>query len=216
MRPGLALLLVLAVAPVCADGVFKWEDEHGVVHYGDRVPAEDAKRERYILNDHGVAVETLSRELSPAERAIRRGMAEEAARIEAERQRQLEYDRILLATYLSVEDIVQLRDERLTTLAGQLRVNEHYVKTLREQLLRMEERAKRYNYPFDPESDLPPLPEKVAENLLDTANGLAQREEDISRIRREQARISTAFEADIRRFRSLKSKPESLAEVPAN
>lgn len=33
------------MSPLAADKVYKWTDEHGNVHYGDRPPAESARRE---------------------------------------------------------------------------------------------------------------------------------------------------------------------------
>src|ERR1044072_5368396 len=61
--------------------LYKWVDENGIVHYGDSVPAEYSNRERQVLNEQGVPIKTLQKELTPDE------MAAELRRIEQESER---------------------------------------------------------------------------------------------------------------------------------
>lgn len=44
--PGVLLIgsLALAWPAACAGDIYRWVDEHGRVHYGDRAPANDAER----------------------------------------------------------------------------------------------------------------------------------------------------------------------------
>jgi hypothetical protein len=132
-----------------------------------------------------------------------RRIEQESARAQAA-ARASERDRILLLSYIDVREIEMLRDQRIGTLDGLLKVNDHYVATLRSQLLGLEERAHEYNYPFDPASTLPQLPEELAQELLDTVNQLERREAESHRIRTEQAQIQAQFDADIARFKELK------------
>jgi hypothetical protein len=196
--------------------LYKWVDENGIVHYGDHVPAEYSKAERQVLNEQGVPIKTLQKELTPEE------MAAELRRIEGESAkskamaRANERDRILLLSYLNVGEIEMLRDQRISTLEGQLKVNEHYVGSLRNQLIELELRAKDYNYPFDPDSTLPQLPDELAQNLLDTVDQLGRREAESQRIREEQAEIQAQFDADIARFRELKPDADSDATAASH
>ena len=43
MRAPLALILLLVIANASADPIYKWVDEHGITHYGDRPLAANAK-----------------------------------------------------------------------------------------------------------------------------------------------------------------------------
>ena len=57
----LALLLLPLATTAGADDqkTFRWIDKEGVIHYGDKIPAEFAEMEKQILNEHGVTVDTL-------------------------------------------------------------------------------------------------------------------------------------------------------------
>src|SRR4030095_8823016 len=102
---------------------------------------------------------------------------------------------------------------RIGTLDGQLKVIEHYVGSLRSRLLQLEGKASEYNYPFDPNSTLPQLPDDLAQELLDTVDQLSRREEETQHIRQEQAEIKAQFDADIERFKEL--KPETADDGAA-
>ena len=137
-------------------------------------------------------------------------MAAELRRIEQESERTQaaerasQRDHILLLSYGDVHEIELLRDQRIATLEGQLKVNEHYVGSIRGHLLDLEAKAKNYNYPYDPGSSLPQLPDELAQELLVTVNQLSRREQETQRIREEQAEIKAQFDSDIERFRQLK------------
>ena len=188
--------------------LYKWVDENGIVHYGDHVPAEYSKGERQVLNAQGVPVKTLQKELTPAEMAAElRRIEQESERAQAA-ERATQRDHILLLSYIDVQEIELLRDQRIGTLDGQLRVIEHYVGSLRSRLLELEGKASEYNYPFDPDSTLPQLPDDLAQELLDTVDQLSRREEETQHIREEQAQIKAQFDADIERFKQLKPEPQ--------
>ena len=96
--------------------LYLWVDAEGLVHYSDHVPPIYADQDREILNGHGVAVRLVEGTATEAELAERARLAalDEAA-AEAEQAR-ANHDRVLLNTYLSVEEIERLRDQRLNLL----------------------------------------------------------------------------------------------------
>jgi hypothetical protein len=199
-----------------SEKLYKWVDENGIVHYGDHVPVEYSKSERQVLNSQGVPVKTLQKELTPEEMAAElRRIEQESERTQAA-ERASQRDHILLLSYIDVHEIELLRDQRIATLEGQLRVNEHYVGSIRSHLLDLETKAKAYNYPYDPASTLPQLPDGLAQELLVAVNQLSSRENESQRIRQEQAQIKAQFDADIERFKELKpegQEPDSAAAV---
>src|ERR1700692_2741641 len=85
---------------------YRWVDDKGVVHYGDRIPAQDTQKERTILNREGVEVGKLDAQKSGAQ------IAEQAHR-DQEQARLAQHDSFLLTTYTSAKDIEELRDARL-------------------------------------------------------------------------------------------------------
>lgn len=177
--------------------VYRWVDNDGVVHYGDRVPPQYAQKETTVLNGQGVVVGELSAEKSPAELA-------EAARAQQELQLQKQRDTFLLTTYSSVQDIEQLRDERIGQLKGQLLASEQYIATLHERLLALQARAMLYK-PYNPVPGAGRLPDDLAEQLVRTLNEMRTQHNALAARDQQEAAIRTQFQADIDRYRELRS-----------
>ena len=121
--------------------VYRYTDANGVVRYSDSIPPELASRDRDILNDQGVRVGFEEGEITEEEQAeIARlvAIAETEQRAKEETARR---DNILLETYLSVDDIEDLRDRRLELLESQIKVTELYLNNLRKRLLTLQEEA---------------------------------------------------------------------------
>lgn len=205
-RAQIVLLAGAAVAASAASGqqrLYRWVDEDGNVHYGDRVPPEYSKRDREVLNEQGVSVGREDGELTAEERAARERERSEAAAEEAARREVAQRDRMLLETYLSVADIEDLRDRRLELLDSQIQVTELYLSDLRKRLANLEAEAERYA-PRSDADDARPLPESLAAELEQTRASIDSYEQQIERTRAEQARLRAQFEDDIERFRELK------------
>jgi hypothetical protein len=183
--------------------LYRWVDDQGVVHYGDRVPPEYADRDRDLLNTQGVAVGSEEGVLTEEERA-------EIARLEAaeqaDRQARVENarrDQVLLDTYLSVGDIEALRDRRLELLAAQIKVTEQYLSNLRKRLTRLQREASGYR-PYSDDDDAAEVPEGLALELSRTIASINLYERTLMRSRAEQNQLTAAFARDIERFRELK------------
>jgi hypothetical protein len=191
-------LLLLAVS-IAADAqqLYRWVDENGVVHYGDRVPPEYAKVRRDILNDQAVRVGTLE-----AEKTVEQLEAEaiEAQRIEDESRR----DQVLLTTYLSIEEIEQLRDRRLELIDAQIRVTNLYLSNLRDRLKKLQREAEAFS-PYNPDPDAPAIDEKLARELTTTLESILLYEKTLDKSRDEQDLLVAKFDSDIDRFKELKA-----------
>ncbi|MDH3646630.1 MAG: DUF4124 domain-containing protein [Gammaproteobacteria bacterium] len=203
-------LLCLSL-PAAADDLYKWVDKNGVTHYGDAIPAEASTQERHVLNRHGVTVKVLDRQKTIAEL---NAMAAAAARMEQEKsaeQMQAERDRVLLDTYLSAREIEMLRDRRVLAIEARLGVTRHYLENLRAEWDELEVEVAEYNFPYDANSELPALPEELAERIVFTENAMAEHMSSLRELRTQQSKIRSRFERDISRFKLLKE--QELASV---
>lgn len=215
MRTTLIFCCLLTLgAPAVAENLYKWVDENGVVHYGDAVPAEASRNERHVLNSQGVTVKVLDRQ-----KTIEELNAMAAAAAELERQRHLEKeqaerDRVLMDTYLSAREIEMLRDRRILAIEARVGVTRHYLENLRLEWDELEAEAAKYNFPYNPDSDLPPLPEELAEHIVFTENAMAEHMNSLSDLRRQQSALRDRFEADLARFRMLKEQREMASATP--
>lgn len=204
-QPKLVLIACLAAlaATAHAQQLYRWVDKDGVVHYGDRIPPEYAGTARDVINEHGVAVQSDPGLLSEEQRAEQarieaRAAAERQAREEAARR-----DRMLLATYLSVRDIENVRDQRLELLESQITVTEQYLANLRQRLAGLHREASAYA-PHSERENAPPMPANLSLEISRTEASIELYEDQVERTRTEQQTLRTSFERDIERFKELK------------
>ncbi len=194
------LILALPLAAIAGDAkVFRWIDEDGVIHYGDSIPARYAELPKQVLNEHGVAVEELDGKKTPEQI--------EAERIENEKRVAVELrkraDQALLATYLSVDEILMHRDRRVELFQAQSRVTELYLSNLSRRMENIRQDAARYS-PYSEDSDAPIIPDDLAEDLRKTKDTIERHERNLKKFLADEQLIIARFAGDISRFKVLK------------
>jgi hypothetical protein len=182
------------------EAFYRCRDARGQQHLGQSIPPACMDRDVDILDDSGRVIRTMPGRASLEAEVRRKAEAEQAQRAgEAAQHR----DRTLLATYLSVADIERLRDQRLELLEQQSEVTRQYIVNLRERAGRLMQEAARFR-PYSDKSNAPALPENLAEEIVNTVNGLQVYEQELAKNTGEQARVQQEFGDDIARFRELK------------
>jgi len=205
-RPKLgATVLLLALLPAAGRlaaeqkdlQTYRWVDEKGVVHYGDRVPPQYASQERSILNRQGVETGRVEAQKTPEQLAL------EAVR-NAELLKQQQHDYFLLTTYTSTNDIEQLRDLRLGQIRAQRAAAEQYVHGLHERLMSLQTRAMLFK-PYSARPEARRMPDDLAEDLVRTLNEMQTQRSALKTKLQEEASLRSEFQADIDRFKLLRS-----------
>jgi hypothetical protein len=176
--------------------LYKWVDEQGMTHYGDTVPPEYATKEQHVLNSRGIEMEHLEAQKSAEQLA-----AEDQAKLDAEQR--AKRDKNLLNTYVSVQEIEHLRDQRLTLVSDQIKVTGQFLDVLNGKLKKLRATSMVYR-PYSADPKAPPMPDQVAEDLVRVANDIHTQEENLREKRSEEATMSRQFESDIARFKELK------------
>ena len=179
--------------------LYRWIDEDGVVHYGDSIPAKYAEVERQVVNEHGITVDVLQAKKTEEE------LAEEARleelRMEAELQRRR--DQALLATYLTIDEIIMHRDRRIELFQAQARVTELYLRNLQRRMDSLMEEASKYS-PYSDDPDAPIIDPSLAEDIATTKDTIARHEENLRKFHTDEQNIVARFDGDIDRFKKLK------------
>ena len=208
-RIGLTLTLIIAVAAADAatppgshsSAVFyRCKDVRGQTHYGDSMPPECQGQDTEVVNSRGTVVNVIEGTATSAARAAQKE-AEQAQ--QKERESAELRDKMLIETYLSVQDIERLRDQRLDLLEAQLRVSEQHLAGLKDREARLTQQVARFK-PYSDKPNAPPLPDHLAEDLVNTVNGMAVDRESIEDKKAEQVQVKKRFESDIKRFKELK------------
>jgi hypothetical protein len=186
--------------PASREAFYRCKDGRGQTHYGDSLPPACAGFDTEVLNDKGMTLRVIEGDQTRAAR-LEREAAE--AKVRKDREQKLQRDRNLIETYLTVEDIVRLRDQRLDLLVAQYRVTEQNIANLRERQGRLEGQIARFK-PYSDKPNAPPLPDHLAEEMVNTVRSMHVYKESLASNRKEQADIKTSFDADIKRFKELK------------
>lgn len=182
------------------EAFYRCKDAAGQTHYGDSKPVACDGYDTEVLNDRGMVMRIIEGNQSRAARE-QREIAEKRARKEREASEQR--DKMLIETYLTVEDIERLRDQRLEQLDAKYRLTEQNISNLRERQARLQSQIARFK-PYNDKPNAPPLPDHLAEEMVNTVNGVNVYQETLAKTRAEQAQIKASFDADIARFKELK------------
>lgn len=197
----LSLSLFAGSASVAAPAFYRCKDEKGKGYFSNSKPAECEGRDTEVLNEKGSVIEVIESEATRAKTLARE--AEEAKRLK-ERNDQLQRDRVLLETYLTVADLERLRDQRMELLQAQLRVAEQHVVQLQDRLGQLRQQSARFK-PYNEAPNAPALPDHIAEALINTVNSIRVDHETVAGKRKEQVDLAASFERDIKRFKELKA-----------
>ncbi len=178
------------------EAFFRCKDAQGRSIMGQAIPAECMDADVDVLDKTGRVVRTI-----PGRRSLEQINQQKAAAEASVAAKQR--DRTLLATYLTVEDIERLRDQRVEQLEQQALVTRQYITNLRAREARLMQDVQRYR-PYSGKPNAPALPEQLAAELVNTVNGLQVYEQELTKNMAEQQQLRAEFDADISRFKELK------------
>lgn len=195
----IALALALASGPAVAQKLYRWVDENGQVHYGDKVPPQYASQDRDVLNKQGIPVGREEGLETPAEARARieREEREKAAKENAQR------DRMLVTTYQNVEEIEMLRTLRLELVDANIQIQQQSISNLKAKLADQQKRAARFK-PINTDAKAQPMPEGLMEDIERTESDLRTQEVNLQRKRDEREALNARFDAEIARYKELR------------
>jgi hypothetical protein len=207
-RHGAPLMLLLALALSWAGSadaeLYRWVDEHGRVHYGDRVPPRAAAQGRDVMDSSGRVTKTVRGAVSEEEReALRKRLEQE--KIERIKQEEKERkDRILLMTFTSERDLRIVHEERIRIYDTTIRLLERKVKKQADKLLDLEKGVSRY------EKNGAEVPDQLVKDLGVLSRQLQETRTYLDQKQVERQEVVDRFEADLARYRELKSRERTL------
>jgi len=189
-RPLFGLIWILAATTLLAhqaqaEKIYRWTDEQGRSHYGDRLPAGATQRPYTILSEQGLVL----RHVEP--KTEKKQPASDPA---------TERYQTLKQTYGSVAAIKATRDSHLAAIDGNLRI-------MRKQLANRRQRlAELQTYALDEQE----TPAAVREEMAKLRTSITDMEDAIADKRAERARLRKRYEQDLEDFRKL--KPEDTEQ----
>lgn len=201
-RSVLISILMFTASPAGA-AIKCWTNNEGVRECGNTVPPEYAQKGSKTINKHGLTVDVKERARTREEMETERHRRELEQRKAEEEKRRIEeqarYDRVLLATFVSVDEIVASRDRKLAAIDGTIEVTRLTVETLERKLEQYRKRAgeleKRGSAP----------PDDLRENMASVQYQIEDNRAFIAKKEEEKAVLREKYERDVARFLELTS-----------
>ena len=192
-----SLCLSLALPVAAGKNMYRYRNAEGVLVVDYQVPVEYVKGGYEVINDEGIVIKVVPRELTEEELKERDAelKRQEAARAEEERLRK--WDETLMLRYSAVEDIEAARDRalrdlqiRLSILKGNRRSLKQKVENYQAQAADMERRGM--------EVDVERLRaiETLQSEIASTDRAILDRQADIEE-------LAATYQLDIERFEQL-------------
>jgi len=198
-------ILALGIVNIVHAEFYRWVDDTGTIHYSDSLPPTESQREQDLLNETGRVIKTI-----PAPKTVGELEEEERlAKLEQDKKQKIEKaehrDRVLLAMYLTVEDIELVRDERIETVESAIKITKLRKKKFNKKLEQLGSSEQRFKANGQ---NIPPWLSKSQRHYQEQLANV----EDILAIKvREKLVIKKRFAGDINRYLELKD-PELAAE----
>jgi hypothetical protein len=206
-RIALTAFVVATAAPaLCAAAgatTYKWVDDQGVVHYGDKMPPEAVGKGATVLDKQGRPVKKIDPALTP-EQLKAKAAADDAQRAQARAtEDQARKDRALMQSYTTEAEIDVAKNRAVTTLDAQIKSAQAYSADLtrRQQALQKKKASLGDKpVPIDLERDL----NNVDVELAREATLIQQRQEEV-------AAVTAKYDTDKKRWREIKADQQRSA-----
>ena len=121
--------------------MYKWTDEEGQIHFGDKVPEEYLVREHDELNDSGVVIKHMQAAKTAEQKVEERRIEYERKKAAILEKQKKQRDRVLLDTYTTERDLIVARDSRLEAVEAQIQLANSIITDSNNKIASMEQRV---------------------------------------------------------------------------
>ncbi|MBI2802446.1 MAG: hypothetical protein HYX63_19550 [Gammaproteobacteria bacterium] len=193
---------LLAASDPVAAAIKCWTNKEGITECGNTVPPEYAQHGHEERNAAG-AVKKLGPAKTQAEveneRVAKAAADKTRAEAEAAAKKQAAADKVLLDTFSSEDDMVLARDGQTANIESQVKLTESRIAKLQKGLDNLITQA------ADLERRSKPVPEQLTKDIADLRVQIADNKRFIADKHKEQTKLHDKFDADLKRFRELRS-----------
>jgi len=186
--------------------LYRWIDEDGQMHFGDKIPPKYLVKEHDVLNEQGVRVKHREAAKTAAEKAEEKRLKKEKDKAALIARKKKQRDRVLLDTYTTERDLIVARDSRLDAVGSQIKLAETIIRDSNKKIESMENQisqiiASNRDVPMDLYDLVDTEKQQVAVQTRVMENHIKRREE-----------ISAQFNDYIERFNALKAEEKARRE----
>ncbi len=195
--------LLLLIVTMNANAGFKcWTNNEGIRECGNSIPPEYAQKRSSTFSDSGIKKGVQERAKTDEELALEREQRKKDKELqkqrELERLAQQSYDRVLLATFLSPEEIIDAKDRKVAVIDGYIDLARVSITKLKQ--LYEEERKKAANIDRRGKK----IPDDITEAINSFQEQISDKEKFILTKQEEKAELIKKYAMDYERFKALK------------
>ena len=185
---------------------YRWQDGQGLSHFSDSLSAEAMKYGYDLVNDRGMIVQHVPRQLSPEERvAANKLAAAEAARQRIARER-ANAEAQMLAAYPDEASYRMSQQQQLDTIDQQIRTIQLNLRGQEKALADLLSRA------GDIERARKPVPKYLTDSIASQRNVVTAQRSALLRQQTERAQDVQQQARDLARYRQLKAAQAQPAD----
>lgn len=208
---GAALLTLCSVSHAATGNqgtpkLYRWVDSQGNVTYGDKIPPEYAQQGNKELSSQGVVVKTTPPPKTPEQRAEEQRLAQLKAEQDRIAKEKSAHDRMLLNTFSSEDDLIMTRNGKLAAIDAMINATTSRNESLKKSLVTLRASA------AERERNGQTIPIKLRDDIASMRSQIQNNISYIASKQQEQEQLRTQFEADLERFRELKTAQAKAME----
>ena len=204
-RPIFLLACLVLASSVAGDALgagprvtYKCKNAKGEIYYSDHYVPEQCTGGGSQLNDRGLTVKKIERQMTPEEREAaeqKKREEEEQARLD---EQQRKSDNVLLQSFLSEEDLTRAHEKEIRLVDTDIKAHQLVLKSQERNLTDMLAQA------ADAERTGQAVPAKVANNIGVLRGQLEAQRALIASKENRRAELRAIYQVQLKRFRELK------------
>lgn len=201
------LSLVLAVAAFPAQAkMYKWVDEQGQIHFGDKIPLKYIGNEHHVLDHRGLVIKHHEAAKTPEQILDAKRLEKERKKAALIKKKQKQRDRVLLDTFTTVRDLVLARDSRLDSIDAQIQLSDSIIADSSRNLVSLQQRI------ADIQTSNREVPVDLHQRITNEKEQVAVQGMVRGKHKKRRQDIAVQFEGYLTRFKELKAKQKVRRE----
>jgi len=199
-----SLSAVILASSFSAHGkMYKWVDENGQMHFGDRIPPQYQVKEHEELNESGVVTKRRDAAKTAEEKAEDRRLEKEKKKAALIEKKKKQRDRVLLDTYTTERDLIVARDSRLEAVDSQIQLAETIIRDSNNSVDSLEKQVTQIK------ASNREVPADVYQRIDSEKQQVAVQSKVMASHKKHRDDISTQFNGYIERFKVLKAEQKA-------
>jgi hypothetical protein len=186
--------------------MYKWVDENGQMHFGDKIPPQYMVKEHDELNDQGLVIKHKKAAKTPEQIVEEKRLENERKKAELEEKRKKQRDRVLLDTYTTERDLIVARDSRLDAVDSQIRLAVSIIKDSNNKIESMEKQVAQLK------ASGREVPADLYKRIENQKQQVSVQNKVMENHKKHRNQISTQFNDYIERFKVLKNEQKLRRE----